>query len=242
MLENNREQILVMHQGFKNLITVAQSRKEPSRPILPDRWECTALLHPYSPPAHRDRQVTPFFQLCVASVSYLKDEVLSIRVKGLEYGKWWYKITHHGTTLSLDQGATWDTIDTGWTLPTTQWLASSSCFFATGHLNWMRAQEVDWWRTSVPKSQAATWMWFDHITGLPFRMMFGYPPPSPTRGSPEQLAFFQNFSFTYFPSFEAVHYPNVNAWTLPRIQGLQSGNPDNWQLPVWDNCISMKAL
>jgi hypothetical protein len=242
MLENAGKHIRVTPQGFRNPITITQDRKEPPRPILPDKWECTALLHPYSPPPDNDRQTAPFFQLCIASISYLKDDVLSIQVQGLEYGTWWYKITPQRTTLSFDQGTTWDSIDTGWTLPTTQWLTSNSCFFATGHLNWMRAQEVDWWKTSLPHSRAATWIWFDHITGFPFRMMFGCPPPSPTRGRPEQLAFFQNYSFTYFSSFEAVHDPNVNVWATPIIQELKSGNPDDWQLPVWENCFSMRTI
>ena len=215
----------------------------PQIPVLPSAWECAALLHPYSPPPLNDpRPNTPFFQLCIASISFIAGQIFSIQVTGLEYGTWWYKITPTGTTLSTDQGRTWQGVSMGWTLPTMQWLTQNPTFFSTSYLNWMQAQEVDWWKQAVPNSNATTWIWYDHRTSLPFRMMFGAPPPSPTRGDPNQLAFFQNFSFTYFPSFVPKANPNISVWLPPVIPGFQAGNPLNQKLVVWNDCFGMTTF
>lgn len=111
-----------------------------------------------------------------------------------------------------------------------------------GYLNWMQAQQLDWWKQPVPSSDATTWIWFNSggaSAGLPFRMMFGAPPPTPTTGDPRQLGFFQNFSFTYFPSFWATETPVIDVWTPPDIPGFTPGNPDNYQLVVWNIRFSM---
>jgi len=221
----------------------AQLEQSPGVPVLPATWECTALLHPYSPPPSSAPQATPFFQLCVAAVSYVQGQVLSIQVTGIDDGgTWWYKVTPTGTTLSLDQGNSWQSVNMGWSLPTTQWLTQTPTYFETSYLNWMQAQQVDWWKQPVPNSNATTWIWFDSATALPFRMMFGAPPPSPTVGDPAQLAFFQNFSFTYFPSFTPTSNPNVSVWSPPDIPGFQAGNPGDSQLVVWNDCFAMTTF
>ena len=214
----------------------------PTKPTLPNGWQATAILHPYSPPPDSAQQPTPFFQLCVASIAYIEDTILSVQITGLEYGNWWYKITPGKTTVSTDRGATWTTVDTGWTLPTTQWLGNDASYFSTSYLNWMEAQQVEWWKQPVENSNATTWIWFDQNTRLPFRMMFGAPPPSPTKGNPVQLALFQNFSFTYFPSFAANPSPNITTWQPPVIEGFQAGNPNNNKLMKWNDCFAMTTL
>ena len=216
-----------------------QQQTVPQPPVLPASWQCTALLHPYSPPPANTPQSTPFFQLCIAGISYIAGQILSIQVTGVEYGTWWYKVTPGQTTLSLDQGKTWQTVDMGWSLPTTQWLTQTPVFFATSYLNWMQAQEADWWKQAVPGSNATTWIWFDHATNFPFRMMFGAPPANPVQGDPNQLAFFQNFSFSYLPSFTPTANPNVTVWAPPAIPGFQAGNPDGRKLVVWNDCFAM---
>jgi len=212
------------------------------QPVLPARWQCTALLHPYSPPPDSSPQTTPFFQLCLAAIAFIDGQILSIQVTGLEYGQWWYKITPGGTSVSVDQGRTWTSINVGWALPTTNWLGDQAAYFKTGYLNWMEAQQVDWWKQPVENSDATTWIWFDTSTGLPFRMMFGAPPPTPTTGDPAQLAFFQNFSFTYFTQFAASANPNINTWSPATIPGFNAGNPFNYQLIEWNSCFAMTTL
>ncbi|MCA1244597.1 hypothetical protein LC092_19295 [Stappia stellulata] len=219
-----------------------ETRADATPPLLPAAWECTALLHAYSPPPRNDPKTTPFYQMCLAFIGYVAGETMSIRVVGLDYGTWWYVITPSGTKVSTDKGLTFTDVDMGWTLPTQTWLPSTASYFQTGYLNWMEAQEVDWWKQPVENSNAATWTWFDSATSLPFRMMFGAPPPSPTMGDPAQLAFFQNFSFTYFPTFEATASPNVSTWVTPVIEGFQPGNPNNLKLVVWNDCFYMTTF
>lgn len=221
-------------------------RTRPFAPILPSKWQCTALLHSYSPPPSGGaKEDVPFFQLCIATIGYIEGEVLSAQLTGLDQGgTWWYKITPQETTLSTDKGATWSAVDMGWRLPTTSWLGSEATWFANGPINWMSeaaGQQYDWWKQPVSNSLATTWMWFDD-NGLPFRMMFGAPPPTPYKGDPDQLALFQNFSFTYFPSFEATDTPIIDKWSPPAIPGFQRGNPEGYKLVVWPPSFLMTTL
>lgn len=216
-----------------------RAKADAQPPALPPAWQCTALLHSFSPPPRNDPQTTPFYQMCIAHISFIANQVMSICVVGLDYGTWWYRITPQGTQLSTNKGATWTVVDMGWTLPTQNWLNNQPSYFQTGYLNWMEAQEVDWWKQPVPGSNATTWMWFDTASQLPFRLMFGAPPSSPAMGDPGQLAFFQNFSFTYFPSFAPASSPNVDTWVDPVIAGFQPGNPNNQKLVVWNSCFFM---
>ncbi len=219
-----------------------EEKSQISQPVLPSTWECTALLHPYSPPPDQSIQSTPFFQMCTASISFIENQILSIQITGLEYGVWWYKITPSGTTLSIDCGNTWQPYNIGWTLPTTNWLGNEATYFRTSYLNWMQAQQVDWWKQPVPNSNATTWIWFDSSTGMPFRMMFGAPPTTPTSADPGQLAFFQNFSFTYFSEFNEVENPNISTWQPASIPGFNNGNPFNYKMLVWNECFAMTTL
>ena len=218
------------------------SNDEISQPALPSSWSCTALLHPFSPSPDGSQQSTPFFQLCIATIAFIEGQILSVQVTGLEYGTWWYKITPMGTTVSRDQGSTWTSVDMGWTLPTQNWLGNDASYFKTGYLNWMEAQEVDWWKQPVENSNATTWIWFDHSTSLPVRMMFGAPPPTPVTGDPAQLAFLQNFSFTYFPQFQAASNPNTTTWNPASIPGFNPGNPYGYKMIEWNSCFAMTTL
>ncbi len=217
----------------------------PPVPTLPSTWEATALLHPYGPPpSDGSGGDVPFYQMCVAKIGYKEGVVLSAQLTGVDSGgTWWYKVTPQGTTVSTDQGKTWSTIDIGWTLPTTSWFSSAAgaTWFASAPINWMSNQSYDWWKQPVPNSNATTWMWAGS-NGLPFRLMFGAPPPTPTTGDPAQLALFQNFSFTYFPAFQAVSSPNVEQWTPPQIPGFQFGNPEGYELVVWRPSFGMTTL
>jgi hypothetical protein len=215
----------------------------PDAPILPTSWQCTAILHPFSPPPANDPQPNvPFYQLCTATIGYIANKVMSVQITGVSYGTWWYMITPAGTQLSTDMGKTWTSVAMGWTLPSTSWLGDNGVFFTSEYLNWMKAQRLDWWKTPVPNSPATTWFWFNSDganAGLPFRIMFGSPPPTPVTGDPNQLAVFQNFSFTYFPTFTATSTPVIDTWTPPRIAGFDAGNPDNYELVVWSSCFGM---
>jgi hypothetical protein len=218
-------------------------------PAMPNAWTCTALLHPFSPPPSTDPQPdNPFFQLCVAGIAYMEGQFLSAQIAGCTYGTWWYLITPAGTQLSTDQGATWTNVDMGWTLPS-NWFGDqfpNAACAGSSPLNWMAAQNVDWWKVPVPISNsppAATWMWFDSDSQLPVRMMFGNGPPSPTMGDPTQLALFQMYSFTYFPNFtalESVSQPTT--WTNPTFPGFAAGNPNGYQNFVWNSNFGMTAF
>ena len=227
-------------------------------PILPSQWECTALLHPFSPPPANDPHPdTPFFQLCTAQIQYEEGFYFSARITGCSYGTWWYIIYPDYTQLSTDQGYTWNIVDMGWSLPSTNWFGgavSKAICAGTSYLNWMQAQEVNWWKIPVPNSNASTWMWFNaggDSAGLPFRLMFGQPPqaqPQPIMGDPNQLALFQMYSFTYFPSFNSINNtqrssdPRSTEWADPEISGFTCGNPYNYQLVIWNPNFGMTTF
>ncbi len=219
-------------------------------PSMPAAWTATVLLHPFSPPLSTDPTPdNPFFQLCVASIVYVQGQYLSAQIAGCSYGNWWYVITSDGTQVSTDGGNTWMSVDMGWSLPANWFGAqgpSATCAGASP-LNWMSARTVEWWKIPVPienSPPAATWMWFDAETSAPLRMMFGYGPPSPTKGDPTQLAFFQMWSFTYFPVFQshgatdaAVAKPT--AITMPSFPGFAVGNPNGYKNFVWNSNFGM---
>jgi hypothetical protein len=219
-------------------------------PPMPSAWTCTALLHPFSPPASINPQPdNPFFQLCVANIVCMQGQFLSAQIAGCTFGTWWYMITPSGTQLSTDQGGTWTNVDMGWSLPS-NWFGNQSPNAAcagTSPLNWMAAQNVDWWKVPVPipgsQAPAATWMWFDSASQAPVRMMFGYGPPSPTMGDPTQLALFQMYSFTYFPAFTALQsVSQPTGWTNPSFPGFAVGNPNGYKKFVWNSNFGMTAF
>lgn len=217
----------------------------PNPPVLPFEWSCTALLHPFSPPPTDDPTPdNPFFQLCLANIAYKANEALSIQVVGENYGEWWYWIDMEGTFLSVNRGVSWTEVDTGWTLPGTQWLANSVCV-GNSALNWMGAQNVDWWKTPVPNSNASTWFWINttgDFIGLPFRMMFGAPPSTPTQGDPNQLAFFQMFSFSYLVNYNVADSNLPEEWQTPSIAGFSFGNTYGYSMLQWNPNFGMTTF
>jgi hypothetical protein len=219
-------------------------------PSMPPAWSGVALLHPFSPPFSSDpKPITPFFQLCVARLAYVEGEYFSAQIAGCDYGNWWFIVTPSNTRVSMDQGVTWQIVDIGWTLPS-NWFGASigkaACAGASP-LNWMPGPSVDWWKvpvsTGAGNPDAATWMWFDSAHATPVRMMFGYAPPKPTRGDPNQLALFQMYSMTYMPVFEASA-PGLARleWSAPSFPGFVSGNPDKLQDFTWNANFGMTAL
>jgi hypothetical protein len=57
------------------------------QPAMPAFWAATVLLHPFSPPLSTDPTPdNPFFQLCVADISYSQGEYFSAQVSGCSYG------------------------------------------------------------------------------------------------------------------------------------------------------------
>jgi len=212
---------------------------------LPSRWKCTALLHPFSPPPSSDPQPSsPFYQLCLANIAYVENEKMSIQVIGETYGTWWYMISPSGTKLSTDEGGTWQTVEMGWSLPSVRWLTNSSCV-GNAYLNWMEAQRVDWWKTPVSQTNAATWYWINtegSSKGMPLRMMFGAPPKQPTLGDPTQLAFFQMYSFSYLVDYSLKSVEIPNKWQEPRINGFSFGNEKNYKKVIRNSCFGMTAF
>jgi hypothetical protein len=217
-----------------------------SAPPWPDSWSAVALMHPFSPPPSGTTPANPFFQLCVATIEY-SAATLSIQVVGCDYGTWWYVVNSEGTQLSTDQGVTWTFVDLGWTLPD-NWFgtrqAEAACV-GTSPLNWMAGPTLEWWKVPVPLVDlppAATWMWFDSTSRAPVRMMFGEGPPSPEKGSTDALAFFQMYSFTYLPVFEASVPAGPPAWNPQTIPGFEIGNPRGFENFVWNDNFGMTAF
>ena len=230
-----------------------------SPPAMPEQWSATALLQPFSPPQEGNAQpAVPFYQLCIANLSYVAGQYFSAQIAGTQYGTWWFIMSpQEGTQLSLDMGATWMPVDMGWQLPVNGWFGEPlpapaplpSCA-GTSPLNWMLAQNAEWWKLPVttPSSPpqatvyGATWMWFDAQSRNPVRMMYGQGPPSPIKGDPTQLPLLQMYSFTYFPSFSASASPTPPSWTEPTIAGFQVGNPGGYSNFVFNSNFGMTAF
>ena len=218
-------------------------------PNLPSEWECYALLHPFSPlqsnstPADKGN---PFFELCVAYINYSAGNFLSAQITGISGRKWWYLINKSGTFVSTNGQSPTTPANMGWTLPGTNWAGNQKASCAgVSYLNWMKAQQVAWWKMPVPGTNppAATWMWLDQNTALPVRTMFGQGPPSPSMGDPNQFAILQMFSFTYFPMFRSAPGTVVpTSFTTPPIPGFSFGNPNKYDLFTWNANFGMTVF
>jgi hypothetical protein len=233
---------------------VSPNSPSPAQPVLPSSWQATAILHPFSPPPTSAQDPSPFYELCIANIAYAQDNFLSLQLLGASNRTWWYIVGQLSdgsfqTSLSIDQGATFQTVPaTGWTVPPTNWV-SAGRYFASGPLNWMGQEaglSVDWWTqpapTTDPQATPAIWVWFDSISQAPVRMMFGAPPPSyDTGASSVPLALFQNFSFTYFPTFVAASLTQPPQWSMPSIPAFSFGNP-GLELFVWNSNFGMSPM
>jgi hypothetical protein len=219
-------------------------------PAMPPAWTATVLLHPFSPPpSGQPLPDTPFFQLCTAIVDCVSGEFLSVRLVGADGRRWWYMTTAEGTLVSTDNGASWQWAGMGWTVPNSWYGAQGSAATCAGAspLNWMAPTLYEWWKlpVAVPGviAPGATWMWFDAADKTPFRMMFGSGPPTPVRGDPAQLAFFQMFAFSYFASFAAVaKLARPTVFALPQIPGFALGNPQGFRPFVWRSNTGMTVF
>lgn len=219
-------------------------------PAMPSSWNGVALLHPFSPPqSNNPSPNNPFFQLCVANLTYVAGTYFSAQIAGVDHGSWWYVVTPVGTQLSIDQGNTWSTVDMGWSLPDNWFggqLTHAACAGAS-RLNWMPGPTVDWWKVPVPATSgdtpaAATWMWFDSSSAAPVRMMFGQGPLSTDQGDPTQLALFQMYSMSYLPVFSEGAPAQPPPWEAPVFPGFQNGNPAGYQTFQWNGNFGMTAF
>lgn len=219
-------------------------------PVMPQAWSATVLLHPFGPPPSEGPVPdTPYYEMRIATLDYAAGKYLSARVRGCLHG-WWYVVTPAGTRLSIDGGTTWSALDCGWTLPGDWYGAAAATVACAGAspLNWLVTAPVEWWRLQVPlpapSPPGATWLWFDAGTRLPVRMMFGVSPPSPAMGDPAQLAFFQQFSLSYFAEFtvHAVAPPLPTSFGEPAIAGLAEGNPGGYKPFVWNSNFGLTSF
>lgn len=224
-------------------------------PELPKYWKCTAILHPFSPVQSNttpEQQESPFFELCTATVVYSEGKGMNALLVGESGNTWLYQITSSGTTVSVNGGTEKTLTDIGWTIPGTNWLENTSghaSYVGTSHLNWMKGPKVDWWKLPAIQVESgkpvpATWMWFDNSTKFPARLMFGIgPEKGPTTGDPNQLALFQMFSFTYFPTFEELTIdPLSTPLNSTSIDGFSFGNTKHYQLFDWNTNFGMTAF
>jgi hypothetical protein len=218
-------------------------------PNMPEKWSATVLLHPFSPPQSNDPDpTTPFFELCLANLAYIRGLSFSAQILGCTSGnRWRYETTPFGTKLSYNGGA-FQKVEMGWSVPAS-WFGMSqpqATCAGSSPLNWMTTEQpVDWWRAPVPGSSAenpaATWVWLDSATAVPVRMMFGQAPPSPSLGNPQQLAVLQMYSFTYFAEFSLTGAA-PREWTTPVIDGFSTGNPGHYGDFVWSGNFGMTAF
>lgn len=213
------------------------------RPHLPEEWSATALLHPFSPPQSGTLDTDSLFtQLVVAKLSYsFKQKLFYINVQGCKKGtRWQYIIDNGDTYIWMDEK--WTIVDMGWDFPDTDWLGQRAEHVGSSPLNWMKEdKDMAWWKQ--PHDRSANWFWFDK-KGYPFRIMFGVPPPSTSKGDRTKLAFFQMFSFTYIVNFDNVFMANEERFysLMPEIVGLKCGNPDSFKLFNWTSHFSMSAM
>ncbi|WP_291287530.1 hypothetical protein [Flavobacterium sp.] len=221
------------------------------KPRLPQFWKCTCVLHPFSPIQSNSTpadQASPFFEICTATVYYAEGLGLNALLVGSSGRRWWYRVTPTQTEVSTD-GIRYTPINLGWKIPTTDWFGNATdkakCS-GTSYLNWMKAQKVDWWKIPVGNSNPspATWMWFDHGTNFPVRLMFGQGPVArPGLGDVNQLALFQMFSFTYFSNFDRLpSNPLNNPLVLPAVEGFAFGNPNRYNLFTWNTNFGMSVF
>lgn len=210
-------------------------------PVMPLAWSATALLHPFSPPPPTDPvPAVPFYQLCVANLQCVRSEYFSAQLSGADGRTWWYLLDHSGTQLSTDGGATWTTVEMGWTLPDNwfgEYRDQAACA-GQSPLNYLATNAVEWWKVPVPDKanpsapKGATWMWFDAETQNPVRMMFGEGPITAVQGDPGRLALFQMFSFSYLPVFHdlsATVPDRPRTFVAGAIPGFSWGNPDQYE-------------
>src|SRR5215212_7590986 len=105
-------------------------------PVLPQGWECLAVLHPFSPLQSNSTptdEASPFFELCVASIVFQANEFLSAQITGISGRMWWYVVAPDGTTFLSTSGDPntppsnpGNQVDVGWSLPGTNWLGNNA--------------------------------------------------------------------------------------------------------------------
>jgi len=225
------------------LATTIKSNPQP----LPEEWFATAVLQPFSPPqgtTTKEEMDTPFFQLSLARVAYSSvKNLFVVKVTGCDDGRrWWYKMRGNETYKSKD-GESWKPVNTGWSFPSRTWTQGAT-LVGESSLNWMSDRQMSWWKK--PFKKTSVWFWLFRESGIPFRMMFAAPPPSSIRGRPDNLAFFQMFSFSYlvdFKTYEFADEPSImetlnNAKDMP----IQCGNPYDYELFEWNSHFSMSAF
>ena len=227
-------------------------------PEMPASWSATVLLHPFSPPQSTDpNPQTPFFELCIATFRYVRDVYFSAQILGCTSGKVWLYIVRPNDETLYWNGLRFIRVDDiGWSIPK-NWFGdniSKAVCCGSSPLNWMNQRPVDWWRAPVPntKPPAATWMWFDSVSGVPVRMMFGDgPAKGPNMGDPTQLAILQMYSFSYFATFNSnPELPRTIDDLLqlllrairPSIEGFTVGNPLGYQNFVWNGNFGMTVF
>ncbi|XP_066919582.1 uncharacterized protein [Clytia hemisphaerica] len=218
--------------------------EKPLGKLLPKQWTAQIILQPFSKVQNDTKQPeNPFFQLSKGTASYDSDkELFMVYVKGCSYGQWWYKIEGEKTFVS-DDGKSWQQKEMGWKLPSRNWTDPGSTYIGSSPMNWMSKDiYVEWWKKKY--QIASNWVWLNRKNGgAPYRLMFSVPPPKTDQGDPENLAFFQMYSFTYLFNFEEG-FTDLSSSFKPVVDdtGFVCGNPYNYELFNWTNHFSATAL
>ena len=233
----------VNHLPAPRLPDLKQIQNTLMRPILPEEWSATVLLHPFSPRQSQYIEKDMMFtQLVIATLTYSsKQNLFYVNVQGCSEGTWHYKMDHKHTYIK--DGENWLKVDMGWDFPSRDWLGQNSTYVGNSPLNWMKEDEdMAWWKQR--HNNSSNWFWFNK-NGAPFRIMFGVPPPSISKGNRSNLAFFQMFSFSYIVNFEPVFMEREDIFKNQAtfdIAGLKCGNPYSFQVFNWPSHFTMSAM
>ncbi len=141
-----------------------------SHPHLPDRWQATYLMAPFTKA-----------QLTLGDFHYDGAlPVLRIRLYGLRHGYLDLLIKGERTYLlekdGTPAGRCLDLGDTGLRPPARDWLGPKAQCAATAPV---AGKAADWWKTPSTAAPSANWLWYKKDDKSPFRLMFTQPEDAP---------------------------------------------------------------
>jgi hypothetical protein len=190
-------------------------------PILPEKWEATAVLQDFS----EDQLMFGKFIFDEQAGAFRFSTTNS---HGLDHD---FLVTKKGELYLLSGGkmptsCELKTRNSLYTVPSRDWLSKEA--ICTGEAP-LLGKKKTWWKT--PKAPGANWIWYDSQTRLPFRTMYYTAPLEPS-------PIYEFYTFNYFPKFEEVSETNLTE-ILKLCQRQQVSNPNReWKDMNVDTFIS----
>lgn len=187
---------LVSAQEQTPLLSLPQLQqcRSTSRPLLPEKWQATFLMAPFSKG-----------QLVLSRIVYDASlPAMRVTLYGVRRGSQDYFISDDRTyALQSDGGAVTqcrDLGDTDWQPLPRDWLAPQSQCVGSAPIG---ETAVDWWKTPIEPAPASYWIWYKASDGTPFRLVF------PARG--DQLGIFSEYAVSHQVAFEPLSQTNLGA-------------------------------